>query len=69
MKNTEEPFDFEQFARQAAEDLKSGKSMVGREGVFTPLLKRIIEASLEGELDAHLQQTRKAEKNRRNGGK
>lgn len=69
MMNQETQFDFEGFARQAAEDLKSGKPMVGRDGVFTPLLKRIIEASLEGELDAHLQKTRKAEKNRRNGGK
>jgi putative transposase len=69
MKNTEEQFDFEEFARQAAEDLKSGKPMVGAQGVFTPLLKRILEASLEGELDAHLQQTRKPEKNRRNGSK
>ncbi|HYK44275.1 MAG TPA: IS256 family transposase, partial [Parafilimonas sp.] len=41
--------------------------MVGRDGVFTPLLKHLIEASLEGELDAHLQDTRKLQKNRRNG--
>lgn len=61
------PFDFEAFARQAAEDLKSGKPMVGKDGVFTPLLKRLIEASLEGELDAHLADTRKSAKNRRNG--
>lgn len=69
MKEKEEQFDFEKFAREAAEDLKSGKPMVGRDGVFTPLLKRIIEASLEGELDAHLEQTRKQQKNRRNGQK
>jgi hypothetical protein len=30
-------------------------------------LKKIIEASLEGELDDHLQQTRKSARNRRNG--
>lgn len=67
MNNKEAQFNFEQFARQAAEELKSGKPMVGRDGIFTPLLKRIIEASLEGELDAHLAQTRPAESNRRNG--
>lgn len=67
MEEESKPFDFEAFARQAAEDLKAGKPMVGKDGVFTPLLKRLIEASLEGEMDAHLSDTRKKEKNRRNG--
>ena len=64
-----EKFDFEAFSRQAAEELKSGKPMVGRDGVFTPLLKKLIEASLEGELEAHIEDTRKSDKNRRNGHK
>jgi len=67
MKQEKQPFDFEAFAKQAAEDIKSGKPMIGKDGIFTPLLKRLIEASLEGELDAHLSKTRKPEKNRRNG--
>lgn len=64
-----EKFDFESFSREASAALKSGKPMVGRDGVFTPLLKRLIEASLEGELDAHISDTRKTEGNRRNGHK
>lgn len=60
-------FDFEAFVRQAGEQLRSGKPLTGADGVFTPLLKQIIEASLEGELDEHLKQTRTGEKNRRNG--
>jgi transposase-like protein len=64
-----EEFDFEAFSKQAAEDLKAGKPMIGKGGIFTPLLKRLIEASLEGELDAHLETTRKSENNRRNGKK
>lgn len=60
-------FDFETFAREAAEAIKAGKPMVGKDGIFTPLLKQILEASLEGELDSHLSKTRKTEKNRRNG--
>lgn len=60
-------FDFEAFAKQAGEQLRAGKSLSGPDGVFTPLLKKIIEASLEGELDDHLQETRKSAKNRRNG--
>src|SRR5574338_178080 len=67
MEPSKKLFDFEAFAKQAAEDLKAGKPMVGNDGVFTPLLKQLIEASLEGELDAHLADTRKSDKNRRNG--
>ena len=63
----EKKFDFEAFGRQAGEQLRSGKPLTRTDGVFTPLLKQIIEASLEGELDNHLQKTRKPGKNRRNG--
>lgn len=63
----EKKFDFEAFVKQAGEQLRSGKPLTGADGVFTPLLKQIIEASLEGELDDHLQETRKETKNRRNG--
>jgi transposase-like protein len=47
--------------------LQSGKPLVGAEGVFTPLLKRVIEASLEGELEQHLKESKKEVSNRRNG--
>jgi putative transposase len=61
------PFDFESFRQQIAEGIKAGKPLIGKDGLFTPLLKEVLEASLEGELDAHLAESRKAEKNRRNG--
>lgn len=63
----EDKFDFEEFARQAGQQLREGKPFTGKDGVFTPLLKRILEASLEGELDEHLEESRQPEKNRRNG--
>lgn len=63
----EEKFDFETFARRAGEQLRQGKPFTGKDGVFTPLLKRILEASLEGELDEHLSETRESQSNRRNG--
>lgn len=44
--------------------LKSGKTLKGAEGAMTPLIKRLIEASLEGEIDNHLEKSRP---NRRNG--
>jgi putative transposase len=63
----EEKFDFDAFVRQAGEQLRQGKPFTGKDGVFTPLLKRVLEASLEGELDDHLQDSRAPESNRRNG--
>ena len=60
-------FDFEKFAAEAAEQLRQKKPLTGKDGVFTPLIKKILESSMEGELDAHLEETRTLEKNRRNG--
>lgn len=52
--------------RQAMlEQLQSGASLVGEDGVFTPLLKELIESSLNVELDEHLSGS--ADPNRRNG--
>ena len=67
MKEDKEEFDFKAFAKQAGDALRSGKPLAGKDGVFTPLLKMIIESALEGELDDHLVDTRKTGKNRRNG--
>jgi transposase-like protein len=58
-------FDFESFKKEAAQRLKKGDSLLGKEGVLTPLLKEFLEESLEGELDAHIEET--SEPNRRNG--
>lgn len=63
----EKKLDLDDFIRQAGEQLRSGKALTGADGIFTPLLKKILEASLEGELDEHLKQTRSTAKNRRNG--
>ena len=50
-----------------SKELISGKSLTGKDGVLTPLIKSLLELSLEGELDAHLESTRSSAKNRRNG--
>ncbi len=61
-----EKFDFETFSKTAIEKLKESKPFTGNDGVFTPLLKMILEASLESEIANHVQET-KTSKNRRNG--
>jgi putative transposase len=61
-------FNFESFQESALKDLYAGKPLMGEEGIFTPLLKHFLEASLQGELDAHLKGDKAQSKsNRRNG--
>lgn len=62
-------FDFDEFRAEAIKQLKSGQSLTGKEGILTPLIKEILEASLQGEMDSHLSECRsQKEANRRNGG-
>lgn len=49
-------FDYESFKKEAADRLKNGGSMLGKDGVFTPLFKEFLEEALEGELEAHLEE-------------
>lgn len=61
-------FDFSQFQKEAINKLKSGQSLTGKDGILTPLIKEIIEAALEGEMDAHLSDCKdQGQSNRRNG--
>lgn len=62
-----EEINLEEFSKQAAEQIRQGKPLTGDGGIFSPLIKQIIEAALEGELDSHLQTSRKEKGNRRNG--
>jgi transposase-like protein len=62
-----EKINWEEFSKAAAEQLRQGQPITGEGGIFSPLIKQVIEAALEGEMDAHLTQTREAESNRRNG--
>jgi putative transposase len=63
----ENKFDFEEFSKELAAQIRGGKPLTGQDGAFTPLLKKVIEAALEGEMDQHLKQTKEATRNRRNG--
>jgi transposase-like protein len=58
-------FDYRAFEQEALEQLKAGKALEGKNGILAPLIKRLVEAGLEGELDVHLQDDPSA--NRRNG--
>ena len=51
----------------AAEQLRSGKPLFGKDGALAPMLERILNAALEGEMDAHLSDESRENGNRRNG--
>lgn len=51
----------------AASQLRSGKPLFGKDGALAPLLERILNAALEGEMDAHLSEESRNTGNRRNG--
>jgi putative transposase len=64
-KQQNETFNFKQFEDEAIQQLRSGKPLEGKDGVLAPLIKRLVESSLNGELDAHLDSEDSL--NRRNG--
>ena len=47
-------FDFNEFKSEALSQLKSGQSLTGKDGILTPLIKELLEAALEGEMDSHM---------------
>jgi len=60
--------ELNEFEQDAVERLRNGDKLSGKDGILAPLIKRIVEASLEGELDAHLLDSKDAGlSNRRNG--
>jgi putative transposase len=61
-------FNFSEFQKEAIDKLKSGQSLTGKDGILTPLIKEILEAALDGEMDSHLLDCKTQDQaNRRNG--
>ena len=61
-------FNFSEFQKEAIDKLKSGQSLTGKDGILTPLIKEILEAALDGEMESHLADCKDQElSNRRNG--
>lgn len=65
MKKRKVPFDYKTFEAEAIKNLQEGKPLEGKDGVLAPLIKRLVEAGLKGEINAHLSGSKKT--NRRNG--
>lgn len=69
IENEDHSFDFEEFKNKAIADMKAGKALVGKDGIFTPLMKQFLEAALEGEITSHMATCLEdpENQNRRNG--
>lgn len=61
-----EASSLEELQEKIVSEIQAGKSLLGEGGLLTPLIKSALEASLEGEIEAHLADEN-AQKNRRNG--
>jgi transposase-like protein len=62
--NEEQKFNF----NDAVQDIMNGKNISGKDGVLAPLVKQLVEAALEAELDSHIaNDVFSGNKNRRNG--
>jgi len=62
-----EEIEYKVFQAKELEQNKSGKSFFGKDGAIAPLLENILNAALEGEMDAHLNEDERSMGNRRHG--
>ena len=63
---TNQKIDFIALQEQMVADIKAGKALIGQNGALMPLIKQVVEASLEGEMEAHME-SNTSPHNRRNG--
>lgn len=66
-KEQSEPFNYELAKQKVKEQLRSGKSLFGKEGAFAPLLQEMLNSILEGEMEGHLDEEERDSGNRKNG--
>ena len=59
--------EFKSMRDKALQQLMSGQSLTGKDGVFAPLLKQFLESALDGEMAAHLDEHERSQGNKRNG--
>lgn len=58
--------DYKELETNILSSIREGRPLTGRDGALTPLIKKLLEASLEGEIENHLL-AESEENNRRNG--
>ncbi|GFQ72501.1 probable transposase for insertion sequence element ISRM3-like [Trichonephila clavata] len=58
--------DYKELETNILSSIREGRPLTGRDGALTPFIKKLLEASLEGEIENHLL-AESEENNRRNG--
>ncbi len=58
--------DYKELETNILSSIREGRPLTGRDGALTPFIKKLLEVSLEGEIENHLS-TESEENNRRNG--
>ena len=59
--------EYQEMRDKALKQLRSGESLLGKDGAFAPLLKEFLEAALDGEMSSHLSEEERSAGNKRNG--
>ena len=67
MEKQKASFDYEAIQKKTIEQLRSGTPLFGKGGALAPMLKDFLEAALEAEIDAHLDDENRHHGNRKNG--
>jgi transposase-like protein len=67
METTMNAEEFKAMQAKALEQLRSGQSLTGKDGVFGPLLKQFLESALDAEMESHLDEEERSKGNKRNG--
>ena len=63
-KNLENKFNFD----EALSEVMAGKKITGKDGILAPLVKQLVEAALEAELESHIaDEVLVGKRNRKNG--
>jgi hypothetical protein len=52
--STNQHSDYDALKKKALEQLRSGKSLFGKDGAFAPMLKEFLESAMQAELNEHL---------------
>lgn len=60
-------YNLEIYYKKATQQLRSGEAPFGKDGALAPMLERILKATLDDEMNAHLNSVDHGSGNRRNG--
>lgn len=61
------PEEMKELQAKVVQQIRSGKSLTGKDGAFAPMIKQFLETALEAELSEHLDEEERGLGNKRNG--